>query len=231
MISVSTSKLIGFAAVVSALGLLPYLHYEHYQSAGLRRSLPQAGTLLPAQVGDFSSLDHWSRPLDGYTGIEQGATYQSRNNPQKVQYDMWLGSLDSGHNGIACYLAQGSQVLWQKSQTVRASDSEAVFGMALLRDDSVDGPVLKLVAATECSFGSCRENALVAHGWEFSGPSLIRFFKPNGISLPLSVTLTAADNGIGQAQLLDSLTHFVEGLALAPVRAFSALESGAVPQA
>ena len=228
--SVSTAKLIAFAAAVSALGLLPYLHYENYQSAGLRRSLSQAPTLLPPQVGDFTSVERWTHPIDGYTGIEQGAAYESRVHSRKVQYDMWLGNLGSGHNGIACYLAQGSRVLWQKSRNVKAGDSDAVFGLALLRDDSVEGPRLKLVAATECSFSACQENALVAHGWEFTGQSLARFFKPDNISLPLSITLTGGDDAAGQAQLLDSLEHFVQGLALRPVRAFSALESGLAPQ-
>jgi hypothetical protein len=224
MSSISTRKLIAFAMAVCALALVPYLSYKRYQQSRLPRSFSEGPSLLASRIGDYSMVDRWANPIDGYTGIEQGATYQCARDAQPLQYDMWLGNLDFQHNGIACYLARGSHVIWQRSRQIKARDTEAQFGLALLRDDSIDGPVLKLVAATQCSFGSCEENALVAHGWEFSSRGLFNFFSPQGMALPLSITVAAKDAIGSEQQLLGSLEHFLRGLPLRPVQDFSVRE-------
>lgn len=214
-------RIAALGAIVFLLGAVPYFSASRYHSKEIRTA--KDSSLIPSVVGDFRAGERWTYPPRTLSGIEKGAMYAANGNPQKVQFDMFLGALNA-HNGIECYIARGSRIVWQSAGNIAAHDGPATFGLALMEDDAPAGKVLKLVAATECSSQVCAEKSLITAGFEFTKPGALRLLGFSPRAVPLSVTLQAA-TGIAENQLVAVLRSFVSSLDLSPYRAYSAVQS------
>lgn len=216
------ARFIAFCAVILLIGGLPALW-----SAGYRHRLEtkvNSAALVPPKVGAFVAGERWRLPERGLSGIEQGASYTAPAEPLPVQFDMFIGALNV-HNGIECYVARGSTIVWQTTERFTSADSQPVFNLALVRDDSIAGSALKLVGATACGALRCDQEPVVTRGFEFTRPGVLQLFGLSDHPVPISITILSGSGAETASGLKGIFADFVRSLDLTPHRTYSHAQS------
>jgi hypothetical protein len=218
-------RLAAFLALVVLLAGIPHLSYERPTVQSSSRESRAASMLMPTFLGRFQTVNRWSNPLPGGT-IEQGALYSDGAANDPVQLDMFVNSLGP-HNGIACYLSQGFTFSSQQLKVLRSSNSQALFQVAVLRDDET----VRAVASTECWSWGCKETPVTrSNSWSV----IWRPIPPPSAEIPVPVSITvdepasfAGSEHAGQ-RLIERIDTFIAQLDLTRIQRFAA-EHGKIP--
>ena len=209
------SKLVAMAALIIIAATSEYLllkrRFRPYSDTIATRF---AAELLPPAIGSFRSAQRWRNPLGGHRS-EIGATYRDADGAE-ANLDIKLGEWEP-HNGVNCWLVRGDPMLGQRLSTVETANANALFDLALFRDDAG----ITLMASTECYSDGCRESLIPASN--AGGLRLPPFREPAAAPVAVSIVvrepndLPEKSSPSREDRLLRTFTRFAAQLDLSPL--------------
>jgi len=226
--STTIAKIIAFAAVVLLCAGVPHFWHDRAQKAPRILLDPRSANLLPDNVGSYSVRNR-SNFIE-FDSLEQVAIYSDKSGAETVQADL---RLNSGHNGLNCYIARGIPVVWSGLEEVQAADSTAIFDVKILKGASVvtGGYSMYLLAATQCNATKCTENLMPIEdriGIRLGAPAVVG----NGVeAVPLSIVIESSSATASKDQLIRQLRVFMKDMPLVPLGQYSALQAASHEQA
>jgi hypothetical protein len=211
------------AVVAISAFVLPSLLAKSTGSQGQSR-LQGSTIAFPQNIGAYRLEDKWYERY-AHNLNEAGASYRpDQSTDDKVVMYLLLGEVGS-HDGLACALSRGEQIVGRQIKEVKTSDATASFDMGYDRKEGSIG----LVASTDCWSWGCYAGPQGGFGWYaprlmsaslFSGAE-----KPVPVTIKIEASLKDASLGALSDKLMREFASFTRGLNFKDFEHFERLQN------